>query len=70
MPEIWACSTLFLRTITFVGGTGSRRCPAPVLVMSMPLPLVDLILFFWTTMSLLRAPMKMADAGRRERRGR
>ena len=29
----------------------------------MPLPLADLILFFWTTMSSLRAPMKIAEAG-------
>src|SRR5215208_805507 len=62
MPDSWTCSTLFLRTITFSGGTVPAP-PAPVLVMSMPLPLADLILFFWTTMSLLRAPMKIADAG-------
>ena len=61
MPDSWACRTLFLRTITFVGAAGTVP-GSPELVTSMPLPLADVILFFWTTMSSLRAPMKIADA--------
>ena len=58
---------MFLRTITFAGGgvSGSGSACPLVSLMWMPLPLAEVILFFWTTMSLLRAPMKIAEAGLR-----